>query len=310
MVDELALDAFANRGNFLILRVQKVELSTWEMIDIIASYLGIYASKIGYAGLKDKHATTTQYISIEQKYESNLDKFSHTQIKILEKFKDTKSIKLGDLKGNRFSINLYKLDAIKSGKVEKIARKIAKNGLLNYFGYQRFGHDKSSITQAKDLINGEIFIEDAKLRNFLISIYQSYLFNEWLSYRVRMAKESNLNVIESLEGDILRVKDRYIYFNPMQKQTGTLTGLLCGRGILRAKAKAREIEELFDDEFLQDEGSRRDAIVYPYDIVAKFDMTKKVLKLSFSMPKGSYATVFLESISGKNYDASMVKKQK
>ena len=78
---------------------------------------------------------------------------------------------MGDLDGNRFSINLYFVDNIDSGRIEKCARKIAKNGLPNYFGYQRFGRDGDSLGQAKEMIKGDIFIEDDKLKNFLISIY-------------------------------------------------------------------------------------------------------------------------------------------
>ena len=103
-VEEIARKPFKNKGNFLILHVQKVELTTWDTVAVLAEFLKIPAQKIGYAGLKDKHATTTQYFSVELKYEGALKKFSHPQITILETFKDGESIQMGDLQGNRFHI--------------------------------------------------------------------------------------------------------------------------------------------------------------------------------------------------------------
>ncbi len=259
------------------------------MVDLFASFLKIPSQKIGIAGLKDKHATTTQYISIELKYENELKKFSHKDIEILEIFKSDKSIQMGELLGNRFSINLFGVDNIKAGRIEKSARAIAKFGLPNYFGYQRFGYDNSSIKQAHDLVEGELFVKDAKLKNFLYSIYQSYYFNKWLAHRVRLSLEAASKELVMVNGDILNAK--------------VITGLLCGRGAKKATKDAREIERLYDDEFLQIKGHRRDAIVYVKDIEFKFDVTKKMLNISFTMPKSSYATVFLESIAGKNFSA-------
>jgi tRNA pseudouridine13 synthase len=66
---------------------------------------------------------------------------------------------MGDLAGNRFHINLYGVDNIEAGRIEKLARKSSKEGLPNYFGYQRFGRDGDSIEQAKAMISGEEFIE-------------------------------------------------------------------------------------------------------------------------------------------------------
>ena len=160
---------FSGRGNFLILKVQKVELTTWDMIAAFAQFLNVSAEKIGYAGLKDKHATTTQYISIESKYEKTLKKFKHPQIKILSITRDKYSIRMGDLVGNRFIINLFEVNKIEAGQIEKRALKSVKNGLPNYFGYQRFGRDEDSIEQAKAMIAGDLYIEDTKLKKFLIS---------------------------------------------------------------------------------------------------------------------------------------------
>nr|WP_321265983.1 tRNA pseudouridine(13) synthase TruD [uncultured Sulfurimonas sp.] len=313
VVDEIPLTKFKGKGNFLILHVKKVELTTWDMVAIFAEYMGVPAQKIGYAGLKDKHATTTQYISVDASYEKLLKKFYHKQIKILATTRHSHSIRMGDLYGNRFSINLHFVDNIDAGRIEKVARKIAKEGLPNYFGYQRFGRDADSIKQAKEMIQGEIFIEDAKIKNFLISIYQSTFFNDWLRERVNLSLQSDETKFKILEGDVFIDENKKLStpkILPTKEYESaklTPTGLLCGRDVFRARLEAREIEKKYDDEFLQEKGYRREAIIYPQDIECTYVKKQTLLNISFSLPKGSYATVFLESIAGKNYSAKDVK---
>jgi tRNA pseudouridine13 synthase len=312
IVDEIGLD-FKGKGNFLILRVKKTELTTWDMIAEFAKFLDIEAQKIGYAGLKDKHATTTQYISIEAKYEKALKKFKHPQIKIIGSTNHTHSIRMGDLKGNRFTINLFEVDQIMAGQIEKRARKIVKNGLPNYFGYQRFGRDQDSFEQAKEMIAGELHIEDAKVKNFLISIYQSQFFNDWLNERVIFSRENNNGEFALLEGDVYMDLNGKLFTpkNTQEKDFGAHkivpTGLLCGRDVYRARDKARLVEKKYDDEFLYEKGYRREAIIFPEDLKLEYKNNFDILSISFSLPKGSYATVFLEAIANRNYKAKKLK---
>ena len=315
IVDEIPLK-FKGNGNFLILEVKKVELTTWDMIAAFAEFLNLPAEKIGYAGLKDKHATTTQYISIEAKYEKALKKFKHPQIKVLSATRHTHSIRMGDLAGNRFSINLFGVSQIEAGQIEKLARKSAKNGLPNYFGYQRFGRDEDSIEQAKAMIAGDLYINDAKLKKFLISIYQSQFFNDWLKERVLLSRESNGGKFMLLEGDVY-LSDEEKLFTPKnipQKDFDAHkvvpTGLLPGRDVYRARATAREIEAKYDDEFLYEKGLRRAALIFPKEITFDYKNHFDVLNVAFTLPKGAYATVFLENIANKNFSAKELNPKK
>ncbi|MEA1893245.1 MAG: tRNA pseudouridine(13) synthase TruD, partial [Campylobacterota bacterium] len=293
VVDEIPSGEFKGKGNYLILHVKKTELTTWDMVAIFAEYMATPADKIGYAGLKDKHATTTQYISVNATYEKMLKKFYHKQIKILSTCRHSRPIKMGDLAGNRFSINLHFVDNIDAGRIEKVARKIAKNGLPNYFGYQRFGRDNDSINQAKEMIQGELFIEDAKLKNFLTSIYQSVFFNDWLRERVNLTCESKESRFKLLDGDVFSSKEsklstpKTIPTREYEAHKLTPTGLLCGRDVFRSKLEAREIEKEYDDEYLQVKGARRDALIYPKDIECNYVKKETLLNISFSLPKGS-----------------------
>ena len=314
IVDEIPLK-FKGNGNFAILHVKKVELTTWDMIAAFAEFLNLPAEKIGYAGLKDKHATTTQYISVEAKYERQLKKFKHPQIKILNTTRDTHSIRMGDLAGNRFSINLFGVSQIEAGQIEKLARKSEKNGLPNYFGYQRFGRDEDSIEQARAMIAGDLHINDAKLKKFLISIYQSLYFNDWLKERVFLSREENAGQFMLLEGDIYLSNEDKL-FTPkniaqkdFQAHKVVPTGLLPGRDVYRARGVARVIEEKYDDEFLYEKGLRRGAVVFPKEIKFNYKNNFDILNVAFTLPKGSYATVFLENIANKNFKAKVVKQK-
>jgi len=313
IVDEIGLE-WKKSGNYAILHVQKIEMTTWDMVAALAEYLNINAEKIGYAGLKDKHATTRQYISVEARFERELHKFKHPQITILSMTRHNQAIRMGDLLGNRFAINLFEVTPIWAGQIQKSAQKAEQFGIPNYFGYQRFGRNLDSIEQAKKMIDGEITIEDAKLKNFLISVYQSEHFNNWLAERVMISREKNGGKFLLLNGDLYVDKNGKIFTpkQPPQKdfesQKVVPTGLLCGRGVYRSQDEALAIEEKYDDMFLQDKGSRREAIVFPQDVTLKYFNNFDKMSIAFTLPKGSYATVFLEHIAAKEFKPKKLKK--
>ncbi len=299
-VEEVPNREFTGRGKYLILKVQKQSLTTWDMVAAFSKALNIDAKTIGYAGLKDKHATTVQYLSFDARLSGALKNFRHRNIEILERFRDTKTIRMGDLAGNRFGINLYGVDNQKAGRIEKTALKIQKEGLANYFGYQRFGSGES-LQEAKEMLAGERFIKDAKVRNFLISIYQSDLFNEWLKERVTISENGKFKL---LSGDVYMDEDERL-FTPKKTPLEDFlakkvlpTGLLPGRDVFRARGEARAIEKKYDDEFLPYKGYRRAAVVFPKEFNLKLFAKENKAKVSFFLPKGSYATVFLEAIKG------------
>ena len=305
IVEEIFAKPFKTKGNFLILHVRKVNMTTWEMIEKIAAFLDLPQSSIGYAGLKDKYATTTQYLSLPLKYEKQIARFHDKQIEILQTFKDTKKISIGDLSSNRFTIKLHSVDDMKAGKIEKIARKLEKVGFANYFGYQRFGQD--ALSQATEMVEGELFIKDPKLKKFLVSVYQSAKFNQWLIERVQMSKKAKSDTFLLLSGDVMiDAQDKLITpKTPMiqefiQKKV-LPTGLLVGREVFRARDAALEIEQKYDDGHFSEKGFRRKAWIFPQALKCKYLKSDGVMQLSFILPKASYATTFIENIANKNF---------
>jgi len=289
-VDEIGISKYVSHGRFAICKIKKTNITTWDMIKELSSQLNISEQQIGYAGLKDKSATTTQYVSFPAQIAQNINTFKHPCIEIIELNYSDLSIAKGDLEGNKFTIRLHNINPEDLYKIYQNISHIRKHGLPNYFGYQRFGFD-DKFERSKAVAYGEEIIKDKKLQHMLVSIYQSYIFNGWLVKRVELPKEKGLKKLESLDGDIFDYKNK-----------DSITGIMPGSKIPRAKKEAGEIEEEFDDPFVVDfKGYRRAAIIKPQDIKNKFDAEDNSMLLEFTLPKSSYATVFVECLANRNF---------
>jgi len=329
VVEELPLYEFSGEGEHLVLFVRKKNLSTPEMIGDIARYLGIKNKEIGYAGLKDKHAMTKQYISLHKKYEQKIDEFNHESIKIISKTYHNNKIRIGHLKGNRFYIRLKKVNPTSAKKIDEALKNIEKVGMPNFFGYQRFGNDGNNHILGEKLAKGEAKERNPRVKKLLINAYQSHLFNLWLSRRLEinsLVRSFEADEIEALlnmpNGEIKKLKkqkhpfklidgdimEHYPYgrlfefdgsehdFERFDKRDISVTGLLCGKKAKIASGIARDIEKDYDDDINVD-GARRYAWVYPTDIDGRFNAIEAQYEMNFTLPKGSYATVLIEEIA-------------
>ncbi len=336
VVKELPLYEFSGSGEHLILYIRKKNLTTHEVVQLLAEHLGIKQKEIGYAGLKDKHALTYQYFSIHKKHEKALQNFSHGRVKILETTYHDNKIRLGHLKGNSFFIRLKKVLPVNAKKIDEVLRVIQKYGMPNFFGYQRFGNDGLNHIQGEKIAKGEKKRVNPKLKRLLINAYQSHLFNLWLSERIKMS-----NLIDSFSSkeleDLLNIPQEVI--QEMQKQKhpfkllvgdvmqhypygklyefdGSIdeanrffqksvapTGLLCGKRAKVASSYAREIEKSFDEQ-LQVDGVRRYGWIFVDSIDGVYKESEAWYELTFTLPKGSYATVLLEEIAKRELKVS------
>lgn len=329
-VEEIPLFKFANKGANLILKIKKSDMSTLKLISVIAKATELEQRDIGYAGLKDKNATTIQYISLPKQYERDVIKNLTTEkIEILEKYYSKFPIKIGQLKGNNFSIVLKRVSKEAKENISKVATQMLKEGIPNYYGYQRFGEDAKSYEQGKDIAHSGKKLKGAK-EKLLVSAYQSYLYNEWLSKRIKISRTINKNrpdeAAKHLQYPLELVKvlakqpqffklfigddmQSYPYgksyylqdfdkaVKAFQAQTSSPTGLLVGSKVKRALADARHLEEAFDDtELYALKGDRRYAWIFPKNLNLIYNENLQELTIQFYLPKGAYATTFLEEI--------------
>lgn len=331
VTEEGLFDKPLNKGNQLIVKIQKQDLSTMEMLNILESEL--HCHNIGYAGLKDKNATTTQYISMPLKYSKSFEKFYHPKLKVIESFLAKDKISIGDLKGNHFFIRLKEVSEDAAQRLSSVLDDIMRNGMPNYFGYQRFGRDSDNFEKARDVAQGELLMKDNKIHKIMLHAYQSYLFNDWLAKRVALSDEIKTKSCEELlkelkisaqeceqlknqaglfsvlPGDImqdfqsgkwLNVTDLQEIRKPYKEHKMVPTGLLAGSKAWRAKGLAGEIEHHFDDFTVDAQGTRREAWIYPKSIRHKYKKEEKFFELSFTLPKGAYATVLLENLANRD----------
>jgi len=305
IVDEIATYSKAKKGGFVIFHIKKVNLSTMDMLKIIQDEVKYY--NIGYAGLKDKYATTTQYISLPIKYAYLSKKLKHPQIEILDTFYAKDAIKMGNLEANSFQITLHDVSKKASVSLDAVLTQIQRYGMPNYFGYQRFAKESSNIQRAKDIAHGEELLRDKKMQRLLANSYQSHLFNEWL--KVRIALSEGENSLKLLEGDILidaqtksfiNVKDVSKFKKLLKERKAYISGLLAGKKTWRAQGEAGVIEQDFDDLDVIAHGDRRAAWIYPSKISSSYDKQAQSYHLQFILPKGAYATVLLENLANRN----------
>jgi tRNA pseudouridine13 synthase len=332
VVEEEPLYRFCGYGEHLILKIRKKNFTTWEMLRILSEHIGVKIRDIGYAGLKDKNSLSYQYVSINKKFEKKISSFSAKGIKIVEIFRHKNKIKIGHLKGNRFKIRLKKVSKNNVGKIFNILEILNKKGFANYFGYQRFGAEKRNYLLAEKLLREKRKFD--KKEKFLINSYQSYLFNLWLAKRVEHSKliESfnplELKGILSFSSDIINdLKKQESFFkiypgdickhypfgklfeakSPFSESERFLkkeispTGLLPGVNVKKASGIAREIEMEYDREIFLF-GDRRYAWVFPENVEGKYIEKENWFELSFFLPKGAYATVFLEELAHREIE--------
>jgi tRNA pseudouridine13 synthase len=328
VVTEIPLYEFSGEGEHLVLKIRKKDLATWDAIEILAKFLNCSSRDFGYAGLKDKNAMTVQSISVHRKYEEQLKSFQHENLKILETTYHNNKIKVGHLKGNKFFIRLKRVGAIEKRKIEEALGLIVTNGIPNYFGFQRFGIDGDNYKKGKDIIDGKLKEKRRNLKQMYINAYQSYLFNSWLSKRIKISKlieafepkeiyqrlNLPLDVVKQMKkqkhpfklitGDLLshypfgkiftieNLEEESAKFNERDRVP---TGLLSGKRVKNSVDLAYEIEKEFEAHTGED-GARRFAWIFPEDISSNYKEEKNWMELQFYLPKGSYATEVIAEI--------------
>lgn len=338
VVRENQLYDFSGDGEHLILQIQKKDLTTHEALKILSAFSGVKIRDFGVAGLKDKEGMTTQFISLPIKFKNILENFSHEKLKIISTNRHNNKIRIGHLKSNTFFIRLKKVLPLHAQKLENVLKQIDKNGFPNYFGYQRFGKLGDNFDIGQEILLGNMKKKfNPKMQNFFISAFQSELFNRWLSKRIEISRfindfsEHEVKQIYGFDSKIYKeLKNQEQFFKlfngevlghypygkvflcenlseeleHFKNRNKTSMGALIGKKCFKSTGIAKKIEdEIFDfaDKFLSSlNGTRRYAWIWISDLEYKYDEQNAHFLFSFTLPKGAYATVFLNEIIGEN----------
>ncbi|NQV35679.1 MAG: tRNA pseudouridine(13) synthase TruD [Phycisphaeraceae bacterium] len=158
-VEEIPRYTPTGAGTHVFFLMEKSGLTTMEAIGRIASALDIKRRDIGYAGQKDAHGVTRQWISIEHMDPQTLLKRELSHIRFLDHGLHQNKLRVGHLKGNRFVIRLRHIDCPLSQATDRanaILDELQLKGTPNYYGPQRFGNQKNSHWLGKAILSGDL----------------------------------------------------------------------------------------------------------------------------------------------------------
>jgi tRNA pseudouridine13 synthase len=309
-VEELPAYQPSGQGEFLYLWVEKRGMGAEYFARQVAHRLGIPAGEVGTAGLKDRHAVTRQMVSVPASAEARLPALDGDGIRLLSVSRHTNKLKPGHLHGNRFRILVRQVDPDAAARLPALVEALRKHGLPNFYGLQRFGKDGETFRLGMDLLQGKAPRLNPFLRKLALSAVQSALFNECVARRMAdgllhrvlpgdaMAKwpYGGMFVAEDLPREQARLEAREI----------VPAGPMFGKKMFAARdeAAAREAAVLREaglsvtafhgfGKLLS--GTRRHDYVWLDDLAAAVE--SEGVRLSFTLPAGSYATVLLRELT-------------
>lgn len=297
------------KGEHLWLWVTKRERNSVDVAGDLARAAGVPVRQVGFAGLKDRNAVTSQYFSIHLPGSATPDwsRWSIDGVDIESAERASRKIKRGRLRGNRFALVVRELDGDLAA-LEQGLTQVREHGVPNGFGEQRFGNN--NIARAHALFRGELRRSPSKSkRGFYLSAARSLVFNHVLAERIERGDWNRL-----IDGDLAMLDGSRSFFAAdaadvdQQRRAAELdihpSGPLAGQGESPAEGEVGEIEnrqfkahrELVDGlaRFgMQQE--RRALRMRVIDLEWRFP-DPSTLELEFSLGTGSYATSVLREL--------------
>lgn len=309
VVEEILGYEADGEGEHALLWVEKRGANTDWIARELARYAGIPPLNVGYAGLKDRHAVTRQMFSVglAGKPEPDWSAFPSTEAKVLSVARHRRKLKRGALRGNRFVLTLREVEGDRAA-ADAVLEQIARRGVPNYFGEQRFGREGGNVAQARAMFAGRRVDRDK--RAFLLSAARSEIFNHVLATRIERGAWDS-----PLEGDIWSLAGSRSWFGPEpfddvladRLARGDIhpSGPLWGDGETPAQGEAGALEREIAAANLdlaagvagaRMEQERRPLRLMPKDLQWRW-LTDDALELSFELPAGAYATVVVRELA-------------
>jgi tRNA pseudouridine13 synthase len=311
VVEELPLYLPQGDGSHLYLRVEKRGLTTRDLVMALVG-AGVDEASVGVAGLKDKHALTTQWLSLPKRHEGAVAALEDLPgVRVLERSYHRNKLGLGHLRGNRFIVTVRGVADGARARAEDALGALARRGAPNWFGPQRFGRFGTNAYDGWRVLRGENVPGGHRLRRFFVSALQSLLFNEVLAARIALGLYETV-----VAGDWARKHDTggtFLVEDPAAEAPRaagleiSATVPLYGRKVKPSPARAGEIEAaalsrlgLAWTDFTSRRGDRRLTRILVEDPSVSAD--GDAVTLRFTLPKGSYATSVLREVMKVDVD--------
>ena len=315
-VEEIATPQVTGDGDFWLLQIRKRDTNTEWLARQLAQWAGVDLAAVGYAGLKDRHAITTQWFSIRSPARALPVWRSPDpdRVELLELRQSCHGLQPGDLLGNRFTLQLTALRGDRQA-IEERLQQLATLGVPNYFGEQRFGIDGSNLNQAAALFESKIK-PSRHLRGLYLSAARSFLFNRVLQARIEIGQWLTAMAGEALldqRGHPLFAIDPLAPTSQPRIAAGEWwpSGPLWGQGRqpVKGAAAALECAALAGWESWQRgleraglHADRRPLRLLPTDFHSTW-LDANTLQLRFTLPPGCYATVVVREVMSELHHA-------
>ncbi len=155
-VRELLNDNYlTEKGDYAVYRITKKKMTTPEAIKALATETGLETGDIKFAGLKDRQAVTTQYMSVPRKH--NQVTLNEGDLRIEHAGYAESELTSDHSRGNGFEITVRALWREDVRVLRNNLDGVREHGLINYFDDQRFGnlrHDQGWV--ARELMLGNM----------------------------------------------------------------------------------------------------------------------------------------------------------
>jgi tRNA pseudouridine13 synthase len=375
-VEEVSTFTPGTSGPYAYYRLEKRSIGTAEALQKICKALRIDQRRLRYGGLKDRHAVTVQYLTIEDGPRRHL-RDQQVHLRYLGQVEEPYGPQ--SFTGNRFSITLRDLDKPELEQVEQALEEVKQSLIGNYFDDQRFGSvsregqfvarylivgkneealklalsspyefDRSAQKKTKQIIRSKwgkwaevlpemppghhyhiaAFLKDnpdnyraafAKipffLRNMYLSAYQSYLWNrilaKWMvgtfsadrlvavqqkSEVMPMPRQLSDAEREQFKQSSIPLPSARLKLAPDHPMTPFINEVMAEEGLQLQDLKLKHYKEPFFSR------GDRPAFYEPEHLRSetgwdKWNKGNRKLKLTFTLPRGSYATLLVKRIT-------------
>jgi tRNA pseudouridine13 synthase len=324
VVEEIPAYEPCGEGEHLYVTFRKTGLTTLQAVRAIATALGVDHQGAGFAGMKDRHAITTQAASFP--FAAGRDpaeamRAASEGLQIIAAKRHQNKLRTGHLRGNRFTLTLREIAADALPAIESRLRDVALRGVPNAFGPQRFGRDGDNPERALAWLRGkERPPRDKRERRLLFSALQSRAFNQVLAAREQddswetvllgdlAQKHDSGGVFLVGESDLDDARDR------AARGLISATGPMFGSKMRWPTGRPAEMEQAVLAEMIDDpkrlddfakygEGARRSLRLRVHELSWEARPTEGSLVVTFMLTKGGYATTVL-SRACRLHDAS------
>jgi tRNA pseudouridine13 synthase len=303
-------------GPHALLCVRKRGANTEWVARELARVMGCKPFDVGFAGLKDRHAVTTQYFTVPRGRRSaaELTGLKGEGYEVLSSLEHLRKLPRGALEGNDFAITVRDFRCDPAALAERMQH-LASGGAPNYFGPQRFGREAGNL-EAVIRSAGEGGPSPGERRGrrrddqrgFMLSAARSLVFNAIVAERVERGTWNKL-----MPGDVANLDGRGSVF-PVEAVDETLSARCAGLEIHPTAPLPGEGEPLSTGEVRAHEEAV--AARYPEALAVmravrmnserratririsalECDYDGSMLRLQFGLGAGSFATTVLREI--------------